>query len=275
MKARRAGISLRGFSPENYLPMPACDLPLKYADCINFLMTQRMKRTLLASSAVLVVGAAIYVNFFNPRMPSIEAGFEDPGYCEDYIPVSDVRLIAHAGGGLPSGTYTNSLEAINMAAEHGFDLIELDFILDNGQLALGHDLDRKSDLNLAELMTWLDQHPNISIITDVKDGNEHLAQLARIAGGRRQRFIVQIYDPAEWQSVKALGFDRMIFTAYRTTGLDWIEQVNALELEAVTMPAAWGERVTGIEHPVFRHTVNRPYQADGLYTDCLIPAPAA
>lgn len=122
-----------------------------------------------------------------------------------------------------------------------------------------------------DLVNWLAVNPEVSIITDMKDGNTYLPLLREVIGSMQHRFIVQIYDPGEFDAAKNLGFERQIFTAYNMPDDNWHAAVNALNLFAVTIPASRMYLADGVRHPVFLHTVNRPLKADGLYTDCLIP----
>lgn len=57
-----------------------------------------------------------------------------------YSPGPQARYIAHAGGGLPEGTYSNSREAIDRSVRAGFTLIEIDFhCAQNDDLIVIHD----------------------------------------------------------------------------------------------------------------------------------------
>ncbi|WP_265530477.1 PI-PLC domain-containing protein [Sphingomicrobium marinum] len=183
----------------------------------------------------------------------------------------DRPLIAHAGGGLPDGLYTNSRAAMDLAVKNGFTLIELDFIERDGALLIGHDEDRMSELTLEELFAWLEKHPDVRIVTDIKTGNDGLRYLAPHA----DRFIPQIYYPREYGTVRRLGFDDIIFTAYGAWSNDWITKVNKLDLFAVTIPMRWVHVAPRIEHELYLHTFNRPMGSLGLYTDCLIPEQAS
>jgi len=191
--------------------------------------------------------------------------------CQSYTR-ADGPLIAHAGGGLPDHLYPNNLEALNLASAHGHTLIELDFIERDGQLLIGHDSDRMSDMTLVDLMHWLDQHATVSIVTDIKTENLSGLRLLKAAAGRRlSRFIAQIYSPKEYEPTVALGFSAPILTIYRLGDQGWQGAANAMPLRAVTMPIERAYLSKGIRHPVFLHTVNRPIKGYGLYTDCLIP----
>ncbi len=190
--------------------------------------------------------------------------------CAAYTPVPN-PLIAHAGGGLPDEVYANNLRAMDLAVKHGFHLIELDFIVIDGKIELGHDEDSLSGTSIAALSAWLTRHPDVSIVTDMKSGNEYLPLLVRSLGTKQ--LIPQIYDMSQYAAVKKLGFDRIIFTAYRQADDNWRKSINAFDLWAVTMPGEKRALAKGIRHPVYLHTVNEPLAGNfGLYTDCLIPA---
>ena len=192
--------------------------------------------------------------------------------CERYQPV-DQPLIAHAGGGLPDAVYTNRLDAMELAAKHGFRLIEVDFWRTDKGIALGHVPEELSPTTFDQLLGFLRRHPDISIVTDFKTDNAHgLRRIAELAGPMRARFIPQIYDLNEYEPVKALGFPPPILTAYRSWTIAWTFRANKLPLRAVTMPYNQRYMAGLIDHPVYLHTVNEPTPGYGLYTDCLIPA---
>jgi hypothetical protein len=192
--------------------------------------------------------------------------------CEKFIPVSQ-PLIAHAGGGLPDAAYTNSLAALELAASHGFQLIELDFRRTEGGVAFGHDPTRLSALSFDQLMTFLRRNPTVSIVTDFKTDNVGgLRRLAELAGADKSRFIPQIYRLEELQPVIAMGFPRPILSVYRDPDFGWPLRANSLAVRAVTMPYRLRYLAGLIDHPVYLHTVNHGLPGFGLYTDCLIPA---
>lgn len=195
-----------------------------------------------------------------------------PAGCDAYIPAPG-PLIAHAGGGLPGRTYANDAEALDRAATHGFRLIELDFMVRDGRLTIGHDGLPESSLTVPALMAWLDAHPDVAIVTDLKTANlPGLTLLKQAAGRRIGRFIPQIYHPDEYAPVTALGYPVPILTVYRLGDSGWQQAANALPLRAVTMPYDRRHLAGAVHHPVFLHTVNHPVAGFGLYTDCLIPA---
>lgn len=190
--------------------------------------------------------------------------------CAAYTPVTNA-LVAHAGGGTPHAFYANNLEAMDLAVKHGFRFIELDFVVIDGQIVLGHDEQNLSATTVSAVAAWMKRHPHVSIVTDMKSGNEHLPLLKRALG--TERVIPQIYHPDEFSAVKQLGYDKIIFTAYRWKDDSWRRKINDVDLWAVTIPKERWQQSKGIKHPVYLHTVNEPLAGDfGLYTDCLIPA---
>lgn len=192
--------------------------------------------------------------------------------CDHFQPAAQ-PLIAHAGGGLPAVTHTNSLTAIELAAAHGFRLIELDFRRTREGLAFGHDPARLSSLTLAELMAFLGRHPGVSIVTDFKTDNlGGLRRLADLTGPMKARFIPQIYRLEEYRPVIAMGYPRPILSVYRDPNFGWPIRANNVPVRAVTMPYRLRYLAGLVEHPVYLHTVNHPTPGYGLYTDCLVPA---
>ncbi|KGF69618.1 hypothetical protein LL06_09820 [Hoeflea sp. BAL378] len=223
-----------------------------------------------------------------------------------------VTLIAHAGGGLPQGDYSNSKEALAQSLAHGFELFELDFNWTaDGELVIGHDWATEyrywnrlewgdwvasllaapssrryqeatprfglTRLSLDALLEWLRQNPG-RIVTDFKTGNiEGLARIAERAPELRHRFVPQIYAVPEYRAVRALGFDDIIFTTYRLPPTaELFAEIDRFDLFAVTVPADDLATAAGVvsANRIFTHTINQPVPlpADGYYTDCLIPA---
>ena len=191
--------------------------------------------------------------------------------CNEYVP-ADVPLIAHAGGGLPDRIYANNLDAMNLAVEHGFKYIEIDFLEVFGWIAIGHSWRAKSGMSLEDLLEFLEQHDDVMIVTDFKTKNARgLAALKAQSGELLDRFIPQIYSIDEFQPVAEMEYPAPILTAYRIGDDGWQEAANTLPLRAITMPYNRRYLAEGVEHFVYLHTVNQPISGYGLYTDCLIP----
>jgi len=221
-----------------------------------------MRIARLAVLAVLVGALVVYVRGSPPL----------PDRCEHYDRANQ-PLIAHAGGGLPTRTYTNSLEAMDLAAHHGFRLIELDFVVRGNVIAFGHDPAHSSSMSFGQLLDFLARNPQVSIVTDFKSDNlAGLRLLSRRAGAMQSRFIPQIYRLDELAPVVAMGFPRPILSVYREPDFGWQFRVNKAPVRAVTMPYRLRYLAGFIDHPVYLNTVNDPLPGYGLYTDCLIPA---
>ena len=133
--------------------------------------------------------------------------------------------IAHAGGSFHGMDYTDSIEALNVSFEKGFKSFEIDLIeLADSNIVCLHDLDRLglderstitdfskaaaklsfTPCDINTLGAWIRSHPGISVITDTKMASQIdvLRRLADIAG--TAQIIPQIYDPGEYEAVKAL-----------------------------------------------------------------------
>lgn len=224
-------------------------------------------------------------------------------------------VIAHAGGTARGRTYSNSLEALDQSAAKGFTLVELDFSwTSDGHLVLLHDWDQEftrlfdgqpgrrtlaefksltsrfglTQMDLADLGSWMDQNPDVWVITDIKQRNlEGLRHIADRLPGHRQRIVPQIYEPTEYAPVRGLGFDRIILTIYASELSDDALCAFASDhhLAAVTMPlgravqSELGPRLAEIGVRVLVHPVNdrgvaadlRNAGIDGVYTDWLSP----
>lgn len=233
--------------------------------------------------------------------------------------LSQEGRIVHAGGRVlksdgRSSVSTNSAEAVLNAYRSGERVLEIDFNwTDDGELACIHDWGSRfsgqitqgqplsleewkkvrlfgelTPLTLDSLACFLREHPEVYVVTDVKDGNVEAAQrIARTCPDLLERFVIQIYTDAEYESVAELGFSHIIFTLYslsRAEKLDirhWVEFAAAHPLTGYTYPVEYLEvegytqamAETGL--PLFVHTVNgqediRRCYAQGIsavYTD--------
>ncbi len=238
--------------------------------------------------------------------------------CAELSSVADPapRLIAHAGGIGNHRTYTNSLEALDNSVARGFTAVEIDLSwTSDDHLVLIHDWDREfvklfdrlsgrltvaefrstpsvhglSHLSLEDLEEWLVEHPNILIVTDIKERNiDGLRSIAEEYPEQLHRIVPQIYRPESYPEARRLGYNHVIFTLYRSDLSDQqvIDFATNNPLFGVTMPirhamegtlpaelAAHGVRV-------FVHTVNdyptmkrlQTQGVYGVYTDWLSPA---
>jgi glycerophosphoryl diester phosphodiesterase len=218
------------------------------------------------------------------------------------------RLVAHGGGDARGHSVTNSREALDAAVANGFRWIEVDFsTTTDGHLVLLHDWpsvtgdDRVLTLRefreghapgeltrmtLADLGVWLVERPGVLIVTDFKKQPlRGIQQIHRDLPELRDRFIPQVYGFVIEPHVRALGFERVILTLYRS-GLSEEEmaEIPSHGFVAVTMPLRLATpdvlaplQAAGVF--VYVHTVNdteqlrqlRSLGVDGVYTDRLLP----
>jgi hypothetical protein len=135
---------------------------------------------------------------------------------------------------------------------------------------------------------FLRENEGTYIVTDIKDDNlGGVAAIAEYAPDLKNRFIVQIYDESEYDAVRELGFEYIVYTLYR---LDWGPKVDwkALGEFSKTHPligftfsyelcpvAGYVEGMLKSGTPLYIHTVNgdeeqQPYfdmGITGIYTD--------
>lgn len=257
----------------------------------------------------IAAGVAVVVSI--PVMELLQS--RDRNHCTAYVEApAGVTLIAHAGGGLKQGDYSNSKEALDQSVANGFRLFELDFNwTSDGELVIGHDWKgdyrywndlgwgdwlasfyyapssrsfRESTpsfgltrLSLETLINWLRTNPG-QIVTDFKTRNiEGLSLITSLAGPMQHRFIPQIYAMSEYSAVRELGYEQVILTTYRLSpSVELLRQIDQLDLFAVTVPESVVADAAEIisNNSIFTHTINAPVTlpAAGYYTDCLIPA---
>ncbi|MGN1345674.1 MAG: glycerophosphodiester phosphodiesterase family protein [Eubacteriales bacterium] len=235
----------------------------------------------------------------------------------------DMRYIIHAAGRLTGvdkegnvRTYdgSNSMEGLRQCADAGCEVIEIDFnftadgylacihdwyteyadeITNNVPLTLDEFLSCKIYRNftpiwLGDIVDFLEENEGTYIVTDIKDDNiAGVTAIAAFAPELKNRFIVQIYDESEYDAVRELGFEYVIYTLYR---LDWNPKTDwrALGRFAETHPLlgftfsyelcsvdGYVEGMLRSGVPLYIHTVNgdeeqQPYFAmgiTGIYTD--------
>jgi glycerophosphoryl diester phosphodiesterase len=222
------------------------------------------------------------------------------------------RLVAHAGGAIDGLTYTNSAAALDASYARGFRTFEVDFNwTSDGALVLLHDWNdlfeqvfqapcgRRSlaefrqlrmvggfrQMTAGDLESWLRAHPDAYLITDVKERNlDALGQIAFEAPGLVSRIVPQVFELAEYEPVRALGYRRVILATYRMTETDaeivsWVSE-HAVFAVSMWKPQALGSIVGQLARlgvPVYAHTENRVEHASylmangvaGIYTDSL------
>lgn len=208
----------------------------------------------------------------------------------------------------------NAMEGLVSSYEAGCRVIEMDFnFTSDGSLACVHDWYRQYSsaitdnvpLSLEEFLSckiydlytpvwlgsladFLKEHEDVYIVTDIKDRNiDGAAAIASYCPDLKNRFLIQIYNESEYDAVRELGFEYIIYTLYQ---LDWNSKTDTKALAdfAADHPLIAytfsyelclvegyldGMKKTGV--PLFIHTVNDPeeqnvYFAAGIraiYTD--------
>ncbi len=233
--------------------------------------------------------------------------------------MADTRTILHAAGRLYDEAGNpwdgaNAMEGLENAVAAGDTVIELDFnFTSDGSLACIHDwyrqyssaitdnvplsladflacriYDRFTPVWLGSLVDFLRENEGVYIVTDIKDDNiGGVSAIAEFCPDLKNRFIVQIYDESEYDAVRELGFEYVIYTLYR---LDWSSKTDTASLASfakdhplIGYTFAYelcdvNGYVEGMQRagvPLFVHTVNDPkkiqtYYAcgiSGVYTD--------
>ena len=213
--------------------------------------------------------------------------------------------IIHAGGFLDTElgqvSYTNSLEALENLYSKGNRFCEIDLQETvDGMLICGHGDENElvygtglplnatgeeflncricgefTPLSLADLAAFMQEHPDLYIITDVKTDNILVCE--RIAAeypGLKDRFIVQIQMPGEYDVLREMGFRYIMYPIFKTPDKD--RDVLSLagfarnhQLVALIVPNGYyspdfklfiAEKVLGT--PVVLHTLNDEWEID-------------
>lgn len=159
----------------------------------------------------------------------------------------DTSYIIHAAGEIDGQLSTNSYEALENAYTNGNRLIELDFnftynfhpvCVHDWNWAVYPEFDTVTEkpptlrqfmnskvygkftpMELETVINYLTEHPDLYIITDVKEYNLLFAtKLKESYPEMMDRFIMQIYSPDEYEQISGLGYKKILFTLY---ALDW------------------------------------------------------
>ena len=137
------------------------------------------------------------------------------------------------------------------------------------------------------MISWLDQNQSAFIITDVKNDNlKALELISQKVPDFEKKVIPQIYNPANYNKVKDMGYQQIIWTLYRYKGTDadvlkWADEFHGPF--AITMPKTRAEsnlpkQLAEKNISTYVHTVNSAEEADffldnfgvtEIYTDFL------
>lgn len=291
--------------------------------CLLLCLKTIMKAKFLIPAA-FVAALMLLLTACGPIVPSESSPTLPPdasAYAADPLPDShrtlqeSIRYITHAAGSIDGMAGSNSLEALEGAYAAGCRYVEIDFqFTADGELACIHDwyrqytsavpengtaltLDQFKACRIYDTYTplWLDslasymlEHPDLYIITDIKTDNpKAAAMIAETWPELTDRFIIQIYNGDEYDAVRDAGFDHIIYTLYM---LDWNSKTDtaalceyaaghpllgytfSYELCAVE---GYVEGMLNAGVPLYIHTVNGDAEQqvyfdmgiDGIYTD--------
>lgn len=214
-------------------------------------------------------------------------------------PASVARLpevVTRGGGEIYDLPASNSLQALERAYAAGQRFFELDFSwtadrhlvllqdweqsfhrffpeaegegrLSRARFQALHMVFGLEQLDVDELAAWLDRHPEVRVVTDIREDNESaLFYIAARAGEALPRIIPQILSSREYERVKAMGYRHVILALDPGEAADeeLLEFVADHELLAVSVPTAealQGETARLLAEKgafVYAHPVNHP-----------------
>ena len=252
----RTGAEVRGVEIPNAVQKPSGTVLMSvlYSDIRVYLDGRCVDgynisgRTIILFSSLDAYGRRTYLH--GAALSMLETGT-----VADTAPVTLPNRGVHGGGRLDGYAGSNSLEAIDAAYAAGNRTLELDFLLSSDGVPVclhdwsafyGNDItegaamtldafravriyERYTPLDLETLAVWLTAHPDVHIITDVKDNN--LGVLRTIAKAHPElvsRFIPQIYAYDEYAPVRAMGYANIILTLYRLG--EYSDKVNTKKI---------------------------------------------
>ena len=191
--------------------------------------------------------------------------------------------VLHAGGIYKNQIYTNSIEALEKNKKD-FKYFELDLQLTkDNKIICGHDINTNilfydqflienskkkiKSCDYKSLKNWLKKNPGKVIITDVKsdDNLKALKFIQHNFDNYKKKFIPQIYDPKNYELVKNMGYNDVIWTLYRYGHQDFNKIIDIIKNKfffAVTMSTDVAKKGLSkrireeTETKTFVHTIN-------------------
>ena len=212
--------------------------------------------------------------------------------------ICEEKYIMHAGGYIDGTdgeerTYTNSVESFEKCIENKRRIIEVDFQLtSDNKWVCGHEgsafgywnlyipskkpltyeefISCKNEMHLtamtlSDVIQYMKKYEDVFIITDTKDGNIQFCKtIKEIVPEMSGRFIIQIYHEKEYDDIKRLGFNNIIYTLYKTDGEERTDErlsdfVDSHKLVGVTMPVECVENVEKIGEDVIVENEKNPH----------------
>ena len=291
----------------------------RYVDVNIYFGKKKLRMTgVIVAAVVLAILACICVILFIPPR-----GFRDLDDCREKL--AQNRYIIHAGGYVtdPDGnvlSYTNTLDSLYNCYEQGNRISEFDLMrTSDGKIVCAHDSEEDdewaygvkdagtkdepptqaefmsakfegtlSTMSFDDLADFMADHGDFYIVTDVKDDNIGICtQIRQEYPWLVNNVIVQIYHSDEYDQIRELGFDYIIYTLYNTTEEELqpdtlAEFIASHDLAGVTFWEDFPEQyadsfdtLTGMGVPLFVHTVNDKEKMKfyfaagmtGIYTD--------
>ena len=167
--------------------------------------------------------------------------------------------VLHAGGFYNQKTHTNSIKSFEKNGKY-LKYLEVDFQLTkDNKLICKHDINKKTityedflienkkkkvkECDYSSLSKWLKKNPDKIIITDLKTNNlEGLKFIKNNFENFHKNFYPQIYEPKNYELVKNMGYENIIWTLYRygVEDEDFDKIINIVKNKkffAITMPS--------------------------------------
>ena len=280
----------------------------------------RNRFNLITALFFLLLGVSFFILALIPH--ELEAEYledPEPEIVAPPLPTEPLILVAHSGGAISGNVYSNALEAFEASVAYGITLIEVDFMpTTDGEIVLTHVwqnmsnripgapdhivsheefmayrlFNRYTTMDLSMLIAFLDEHPEVRIVTDTKDGYDNYTALYAIAERYpeyRDRFIAQAYRFEHVHRLRALGFEDVIVTLYLMPGelfenpaeikrLAEEYEVYAITIQEYGITPEFAAEMGVWDIRFFAHTVNSDLRARelwemgfyGIYTNFLI-----
>lgn len=150
--------------------------------------------------------------------------------------ITNINLIAHAGGGIDKRTYSNSKESLELAYENGLRIFEIDiYMTKDKKYVLTHDSNatnmtyadfmnskiygKYTPMDLKDLIKFVETHPYAYIIPDIKQYND-------------KKMLLDIYK----KLFAAAGYkkditDRIIGTFKRSDVFEYVESKMKFDIK--------------------------------------------
>ncbi|MGL4790439.1 MAG: glycerophosphodiester phosphodiesterase family protein, partial [Anaerotignaceae bacterium] len=227
--------------------------------------------------------------------------------------IENMDMVLHAGGVIGEDIGTNSMESLKNAFTYGYRYIELDFnfTTDNHLVAI-HDWEtnyfgkdynfngkttleefkklkingKYTPITMENLVPWLNSMGHVYIITDIKDNNiQGLSYIKEKYPYIMNKIVPQIYKEAEYNKVREMGYENIIYTLY---ALPYGDKINtnrivnfaknnkllAITFSTELITEKYVSELKNSSTKLFCHTVNKKEEAEkykamglGVYTD--------